>query len=43
MDTIFYTLQEFLTHTENVTYLLIVATLFGMIGFWYFLTGGDED
>jgi hypothetical protein len=43
MDGIFYTLHEFLTHTENVTYLLIVASLFGIAGFWYFLNKGDED
>jgi hypothetical protein len=43
MDNIFFTLHEFLLHTENFTYLLIVATLVGIAGFWYFLTGGDED
>jgi len=43
MDPIFYTLQDFLTHTESVTYLLVIATLIGMTVFWWFLTGKDED
>ena len=43
MDPIFYTLQDFMTHTESVTYLLVIATLIGMTIFWWFLTGKDED
>jgi len=43
MDGIFYTLQEFMTYTKGVTYLLIVAILLGMWGFWNFLTGRDDD
>jgi hypothetical protein len=43
MDPIFYTLQDFMTHTESVTYLLVIATLVGMTVFWWFLTGKDED
>jgi hypothetical protein len=43
MDGIFYTLQDFLTYTKGVTYILIVAILFVMLGFWRFLTGRDED
>jgi hypothetical protein len=43
MDRIFYTLQDFMTHTESVTYLLVIATLIGMMLFWLFLTGKDED
>ena len=43
MDGIFYTLQEFMTYTENVTYILIVAILLGMLGFWNFLVERDED
>ena len=43
MDPIFYTLQDFMTHTESVTYLLVLATLIGMTVFWWFLTGKDED
>jgi hypothetical protein len=43
MDQVFYTLQDFLTHTESVTYLLVIATLVGMTLFWLFLNGKDED
>ena len=42
METI-YTLQDFMLHTKNVTYVLIVAALLGITGFWIFLTGRDED
>ena len=38
----FHTLQEFLTHTKGVTYLLILLTLIAMAGFWRFLNGGDD-
>jgi len=43
MDGIFYTLQDFLTYTKGVTYILILAILLAMLGFWRFLTGRDED
>ena len=39
----FFTLQDFLTYTEGITYMLILAILFAMLGFWVFLTGRDED
>ena len=42
METI-HTLQDFMLHTKNVTYVLIVAALVGITGFWVFLTGRDED
>ncbi|MDF1591551.1 MAG: hypothetical protein P1P89_08575 [Desulfobacterales bacterium] len=43
MDGSFYTLQEFMTHTEGVTYVLIVVILLGMLGFWNFLVERDQD
>ncbi len=43
MDNIFYTLQDFLTHTKGIVYILIVLILLGMLGFWNFLTGRDDD
>jgi hypothetical protein len=43
MDNIFYTLQDFLTHTKGIAYILIVLILLGMLGFWNFLTGRDDD
>jgi len=43
MDGVFYTLQEFMTYTEGVTYILIVAILLRMLGFWIFLVERDEN
>jgi hypothetical protein len=43
METIYYTLQDYLTHTKGVAYILIVIILIGMLCFWNFLTGKDED
>jgi uracil phosphoribosyltransferase len=42
METI-HTLQEFMLHTKNITYVIIVAALVGITAFWLFLTGRDED
>ena len=43
MNETFNTLQEFMTFTEGVTYVLIVVILLGMLGFWKFLAERDED
>lgn len=43
MENMYYTLQDFLTHTKGVAYILIVLILLGMLGFWIYLTGRDED
>ena len=43
MEGIYYTLQDFLTHTKSITYLLIVGSLIGITWFWYFLTGNDDE
>ena len=42
METI-HTLQEFMLHTKNITYVLIVAALVGIAGFWRFLTDRDDE
>ena len=42
MDTIFYTLQDFLTHSKNITYLVMAGILIALPLFWCFLTGRDE-
>lgn len=42
METI-HTLQEFMLHTKNVTYVIIVAALVGITAFWLFLTDRDEE
>jgi hypothetical protein len=38
----FFTLHDFMLHTESITYLLVTATLVGMTLFWLFLTGGKD-
>jgi len=43
MDGIFHSLHDFMIHTENVTYWLILASLLGIVAFWRFLSGRDED
>lgn len=43
MDQTFNTLQEFLLHTKNVTYILIVLALIAIGLFWRFLSAGDEE
>jgi hypothetical protein len=43
MEKGFYTLQEFMTFTKGVTYVIMVISLFAITGFWLFLTGRDED
>ncbi len=43
MNRVFYTLQDFFSFTEGVIYILIVAILLAMLGFWRFLTGRDEE
>ena len=37
------TLQEFMLHTENITYILIVLALVGITGFYIFLSGRDDE
>ena len=43
METLFYTYQDFYTHTKGVTYLLMIISLIGIACFWNFLAGKDED
>ncbi len=43
METIFYTYQQFYTHTKGVTYILMVVSLIGIACFWNFLAGKDDD
>lgn len=38
-----HTLHDFMLHTKNITYLLIVVALVGITGFWLFLTDRDEE
>ena len=43
MEPIFYTYQEFYTHTKGVTYILIVASLICIAFFCRYLEGKDKD
>jgi len=42
MESVYYTLQEFMTHTEYVIYLLTAGALVVLVLFWRFLTGRDK-
>ncbi len=42
MDT-FYTLHDFLVYTKGAAYILMGVILLGVLGFWLFITGRDED
>ena len=43
MENTFHTLQDYMLHTENITYILIVAALIGITFFFRFLTDRDDD
>ncbi len=43
MENLFYTLQDFYTHTKGVTYVLMVGILVSIAFFWKFLAGNDDD
>lgn len=42
MESVYYTLQEFITHTQSIAYLLAAGALVVLPLFWRFLTGRDE-
>ncbi len=42
METI-HTLHDYMIHTENITYILIVAALIAITFFYRFLTERDDD
>jgi hypothetical protein len=39
----FFTLQDFMTYTKGITYILMVVSLCAITGFWLFLTERDTD
>jgi hypothetical protein len=43
MEGIFYTLQDFMTHTKGVTYIIMVLALISITAFWRFLSDRDDD
>jgi hypothetical protein len=42
MEGAFFTLQDFMTFTKGVTYLLMIVALCSITGFWLFLTERDD-
>ncbi len=43
METIFYSLHDFMLHTKTITYILMGLGVVGLLGYWLFLTGRDES
>ncbi|MCK5125099.1 MAG: hmc operon protein 4 [candidate division Zixibacteria bacterium] len=42
MSDMIYTLQDFMTHTKGVVYILAVSYLIGFTAFWCFLFRRDK-
>jgi hypothetical protein len=43
MENHFYSLHEFLVFTKGTAYYLMGAMVLGILGFWLFITGRDEE
>ncbi len=43
METVYFTSQDFYTHTKGVLYLLMFAAVIGTAFFWKFLSGKDDE
>ena len=43
MEGTIHTLQDYMLHTESITYVIIVASLIGITFFYRFLTERDDD
>jgi hypothetical protein len=43
MESTIHTLQEYMLHTESITYVIIVAALIGITFFYRFLTERDDS
>jgi hypothetical protein len=43
MEPVYYTYQDFYTHTKGVVYILMIAAPIGFVFFWRFLTGKDDE
>lgn len=42
MDTVFYTLHDYMVHTKGITYLIMGGLLIALPLFWWFLSGRDD-
>ena len=43
MDTIFFTLQDFMVHTKGMTYMLMGLSLLAILAYATFLMERDDD
>jgi len=43
MEQTIFTLQDFMLHSENITYIIMGLSLVAVLGFWFFLTQHDDD
>jgi hypothetical protein len=43
MEGLFYTLQDFFTHSKGVTYVLMGLALLAFVAIWNFLVSREED
>jgi len=43
MSDAIHTLQEFMLHTETITYIIMAVSLLAILGFWLFLNGRESD
>jgi len=43
MENTFHVLHDFMLFTKGAAYYLMGATVLGLLGFWLYLTGRDEE
>jgi len=43
MENHFYTLQDFMVYTKGAAYYLMGLMVLGILGFWLYITGRDEE
>lgn len=43
MENSFYTLHDFLVFTKGIAYYLMGVAVLGVLGFWLYITGRDEE
>jgi hypothetical protein len=43
MENHFYVLHDFMVYTKGTAYYLMGLMILGILGFWLFITGRDED
>jgi hypothetical protein len=43
MENHFYTLHDFMVYTKGAVYYLMGLMVLGILGFWLYLTGRDEE